>query len=363
MSLPKYTYVCGRDEFLAGRQSRMLWREMTADIPADFGQEIISGDARNADEVEAAVTSFISAVLTVPMFGGRKAVWFKDITFLADSLTGQADATKKQTERLLECLERVNPEQTAVLLSASPADRRRKETKWLEANGRAFVLGEGKEQTRTVLRLIREEADRLGARLTAGAEEVLMAQVRGDARLAAEEVRKLAAYLGEENRALTEEDVMRLVPEFGEGDFFEAGEAFFSGDLNWALEAIRKHFFAGRDARPLLVSLQNRARLLIQLKALMQAGVLRGSRWDKKSLEKAAQNFSAAFAGVSDKSSFNVFTQNPWYLGRLGKTASQTSMQKLLGLEKSLFSVFEKLLGRAGEAEAVMRELAIAFFR
>ena len=65
-----------------------------------------------------------------------------------------------------------------------------------------------------------------------------------------------------------------MVPNFGEGDFFEATDAFFSGQLEWALDALNRHFFTQAEARPLLGSLQSRNRLMIQLRILKDSGEL-----------------------------------------------------------------------------------------
>ena len=47
---------------------------------------------------------------------------------------------------------------------------------------------------------------------------------------------------------IDEQLVMELVPNFGEADFFEAADAFFSLNLEWTLEPLRRHFFTNNDA-------------------------------------------------------------------------------------------------------------------
>ena len=65
-----------------------------------------------------------------------------------------------------------------------------------------------------------------------------------------------------------------------EGDFFEAAEAFFSGDLKWTLAALHRHFFSGGDARPVIAALQNRNRILLQVRALVDAGAVQADLGD-----------------------------------------------------------------------------------
>ena len=79
--------------------------------------------AGNVAEVETAVNRFRESVQTVSMFGGRRVVWLKDVNFLADTVTGRAESTLKLVSDLQEILEKIDPAETAVLITASPIDR------------------------------------------------------------------------------------------------------------------------------------------------------------------------------------------------------------------------------------------------
>ncbi len=125
------------------------------------------------------------------------------------------------------------------------------------------------------------EAKALGATLEPGALELLLAKIGANSRLLIEEVRKLATYAGA-GGAISEAQVAELSPNAAEGDFFEAAEAFASGDLRWTLAAFQRHFFAGGHGRPVIAALQNRNRLLLQVRALLDSGEIRlGPRGDR----------------------------------------------------------------------------------
>src|SRR5690606_5212627 len=117
-------------------------------------------------------------------------------------------------------------------------------------------------------------------------------------------------------------------------------------------------FFAGYDARPMITSLQNRNRLLIQLKVLQDARVL-GERFSKESLESAARRYAEHFGGRTDKSGFNVFTQNPWYLGRLATPLRRVTLKQLIHFQSEFLHAFRGILARPQEQELVMRETAV----
>src|SRR5271155_988616 len=88
-----FAFICGQDDFLVGRMGTKRFGELSGDAPDEFSREIVNGFAANVDEVGAAVNRFREAVLTVPMFGGRRVFWLRDVNFLADTVTGKAETT------------------------------------------------------------------------------------------------------------------------------------------------------------------------------------------------------------------------------------------------------------------------------
>ena len=174
--------------------------------------------------------------------------------------------------------------------------------------------------------------------------------------MAMEEAKKLALYAGD-GGVVTMEAVNTLVPPFGEGDFFEAVDAFYSLDLEEALGAVKRHFFVGNDIRPLLTSLQNRARLLLQLRVLYDAGCFKRGL-NKATLDEASATFGRDFEG-GEKSSSNVFSQNPYYLIRLLDTAKKLKTKRLIDFQMEFVRTFEESISRPTEQEMVMRETVI----
>jgi DNA polymerase III subunit delta len=359
-----FSFICGTDDFWVSREAKSTFDDLSKDIAdPEFGLEIINGAAGNVSEVEDAVNRFSSAVQTLSLFGDKKVVWFKDITFLADSVTGRAEGTLNQVERLKELLVSLDPASVTVLMSASPVDRRRAFLKWCERNSNYTLADSGKpaEQEAHLRELVQKEAQSMGIEIPFNLVTVLLGKLHGNARLAMEEVRKLATYIGDSGEAVTEELLNSLVPNFGEGDFFEPVEAFYSLNLEWTLDSLRRYFFIAKDSRPLLSSLQNRNRLMIQMKALLMSGQIRlGPRGlDKSSLERAAQIHAAAYAGETGKSSFNVFTQNPWYLGRLAAPLNKLTLKHLVDFQKEFLRGFKDILSRPTEQPEAMREMMV----
>jgi DNA polymerase-3 subunit delta len=300
-----------------------------------------------------------------------------DVNFLADTVTGRAESTLALVEDLRQILERANPDETAILITAAPVDRRRTFPKWCEKNADFTLVGGDADSAGEALAGVAlAEAKSLGATFGPGAVELMIAKVGANTRLMVEETRKLATYAlpafskvspttiapsdqTSEQATITEAHVAELTPNVAEGDFFEAAEAFFSGDLRWTLVALHRHFFAGGDARPVIIALQNRNRILLQVRALVDAGEVRVGPRGLDGLPRAAGTPSARFIGATEKSSFNLFTQNPWYVGKLAGGAKLPTLRRLIDNQQEFIAAFEEIVRRPNEQEEVLREMAV----
>ncbi|MSU47335.1 MAG: DNA polymerase III subunit delta [Lacunisphaera sp.] len=359
-----FTFVCGPDDFMVNRLGKERFEALAAEATADeFSREIISGFAGNVDEVESAVNRFRDAVQTVPMFGGKRVVWFKDLSFLADTVTGRAEGTLKQVEALQELLEKVNGAEVAIVITAAPVDRRRSFPKWCEDRA-DFALaggGDGESAGEALAAVALGEAREWGVKFGSGALELLLQKVGANTRLLTEETRKLATYTGESG-VIAEAQVEELTPNFAEGDFFAAADRFFAGDLCGTLAELQRHFFNGGDARPVLSALQNRNRILIQCRVLLDAGELRAPGpygFDKAAWARAQEAYAKHFGGDAEKSSFNLFTQNQWYVGKLVSGAKLPPLRRLIDNQQEFVRVFEEIIRRPNEQETVLRDMAV----
>lgn len=354
-----FTFICGPDDYLVGRLGKERFEALAAEVTDEFSREVLSGFAANMGEVETAVNRFRDAVQTVPMFGGKRVIWLKDVNFLADTVTGRAEGTLKRVEDLQQILAAVNPDEVGVLITASPVDRRRAFPKWCEKNSDfALVGGDGDNAGEALAGVALAEARSLGTSFAPGAIELLLAKVGANTRLVVEETRKLATYAGEGGR-IEEATVAELTPNVAEGDFFESAEAFFSGDLKWTLAALHRHFFSGGDARPIISALQNRNRILLQVRALVDAGEARLGPRGLDGLPKAGAAHATKFTGATEKSSFNLFSQNAWYVGKLAGSGKLPTLKRLIDNQQDFIAAFEELIRRPREQEEVLRDLAV----
>jgi DNA polymerase-3 subunit delta len=361
----RFVFVYGPDDYLVGRIGRARFEALATEVD-EFSREVISGFTSNVGEVAGVVKQFREAVQTLGLFGGRRAVWLKDVNFLADSVTGRAEGTLCLVGDLQEILQQIDAAEVSVVITASPVDRRRSFPKWCEANSDFELAGESGGRGAASINwraLADEECGRQGVTIATDALELLVAKTGGNARLFIGELQKLATWLDEPGGTIEENHIEALVPASGEGDFFESTEAFFARNITWTLDALRRHFFAGHDARPVLTSLQNRNRILIQLRALVFGGhVALGSRGvEKGTLERAAASYATLYGEAApEKTPFNIFTQNAWYLGKLaGDPKKLPSLRALIDHQFEFARAFEEIISRPNEQEEVLRAMAI----
>ena len=169
MADPNFSFICGADDFWVTREAKLRFEEASQNVgDPEFGLDIVCGPAGNVAEVEGLVNRFAAAVQTLSLFGDRKVVWVKDITFLADSVTGRAEGTKAHVERLKELLETLDTTEVTVILSASPVDRRRTFLKWCEKNADFNLADAGKpaDQEARLRKLIQKECEAFGIELS-----------------------------------------------------------------------------------------------------------------------------------------------------------------------------------------------------
>ncbi|MDG1173532.1 MAG: DNA polymerase III subunit delta [Opitutales bacterium] len=360
MSSTSFHCVIGDDDFLVRQRAQEIFEQFLEKFPDDLSREVIDGRADRVDDAERILREAKAAAGTLSLFGGGKLVWLNEINFLNMSKTGSAQGSKAALEECKPFLENLG--ESIVILSACPVHRSHGFIKWMQQASTFVDVAKNEKQDFAFRRLIEETAKEIKTSIDTGAIECLAAKIGSHPRLGVEEIKKMACYLGSENSPITEELVMEMVPDFGEGDFFEASEAFFSGDLEWAMQAMDTHFFQGKDARPLLSTLQNRNRLLIQLRVLVDGGELGpNDRLSKATLETLARKYAQHFGESSEKSTLNLFSQNPWFLGRLLPLVGKFSARRLIDLQSFLIQAFQDVLAQPKESHPqIFKNLALS---
>lgn len=359
-----FQFFSGDDDYLLTQKAKETWDGWVAETGADeYSVEVMDGRASNVADVENVVSQAIGSLQAMSLFGGTKLVWIRNANFFADSVTGRAKGTQEQIDQLKATIENLDGASARLLISATPVDRRRAGYKWFFKQGSGEHLAFDGKNVGPLFALMNKITQEAQVSFSGNAPEILIAKVSGNARVVENETHKLATMVGP-GGTISEAEVHEHVPVFGDTDFFEAAEAFYTLDLRKTLHALDRHFFTFSDARGLISNLQGRNRLLVQIRTLLDAKAIRlsaGPRGgvDKSSWESAQRRYGDVFGGENSKSGFNIFSQNAWYVGMLARTAERLKLKKLVDFQLEFSRAFEEILSRPNDQHTVMRETAI----
>jgi DNA polymerase III subunit delta len=356
--------IAGKDEFLVDQDGRACFEKAKQAAGADAEAEVISGQIIRVDDARTLETQFVDSVKTLSMFGSKRVIWLRNLNLVADSVQAKSEDVKLSLANMLKAAVEADPA-VSVVISATPYDGRRKDLANLKSAATDFILhaspskspfDKGDAQADAQVAMVVERFKALGVKADRGVPEVLVGRVGQSTRLVLGECEKLATYVGP-GGTVKQSDVLLLVPTFGEGDFFEPIEALAERDLKWGLESLDRYFFNEDSSRPLLSALQNRLRLLIQIRCLADSGDFRLSDAGlaKGQFEAASGRHGPTF-GSAAKSSANLFSQNAWYVSnKVAPAAALYTLAELVDLQLGCADCFDA--SNRGEDESSVRAL------
>ena len=356
-------FIVSDDDFIATNRAREIYEEASREVLDDMSIEIIEATVNKIDDALNVCNKIVSAALTTPLFGGKKVVWARNLNFLNDSPVAKNDEVREALKDMLHSLSELSPNDVVVIINASPVNRASKIFKDFSSASN-FEDFKTKDSENACSDLIKIEAKKLNIELERGVPETISAIVANNSRMALQELKKLATYVNFE-RPISEKDVIEMVPIFGEGDFFEISNAFYSGDIETAMAALHRYFFTNRNAsaRPIITVIQKQNSLLIQLRTLMDTKILPrvNSPQSRGAISNAENILGKYFEGADKKSSYNLFSQNEWYAGsKLAPIAAKFTLKQLIDIQMNLTKAFENLIARPNNDEAIMRELFLS---
>ncbi|QTN33706.1 DNA polymerase III subunit delta [Akkermansiaceae bacterium] len=267
--------IVGSDDGLVREEALSLYNELTGGNDDGFTHETIDGNADNSENAYQLCSTAIQSLMTMPMFGGDKVVWLRNVNFLGDDVTGRAQRTEAGVEALRGVLEKGLPDGIRFILSADKVDKRRAFWKFLEKNAsvRSYdkidISRDGWQDE--VGRLVEGRARELGLEFEHDALELFIMLAGEQTKQIANELEKIDLYLGKERRKVTEEDVRVLVPLSRAAVIFETGKAIQMGNVARAIQLIDEQLEAEESAVGIMrASIINVVRNLYMAKLVLE---------------------------------------------------------------------------------------------
>lgn len=285
-----WAYV-GTDDLQVKEAASAKARELS-EAAGEFGLEIVEGGADNSEHAARIVASAIEALQTLPFFGGGKVVWLKGVNFLADNVTGRAEATIQALERLAAVLPGL-PQDVQFILSAAEVDKRRSFFLTLKklANLEVFDLIDTSKANweELVAELVKRRAEEYGLAFHPEAMDLFVMMAGENSRQIENELEKLDLYLGEDQRKVQPDDVRAIVSQTRGSVVFELGNALAQRNLPLSLALVDELLAEGEaPIAILLAAVVPKVRNLFAARQLEERYGVSGSTYNQyqASLEK-----------------------------------------------------------------------------
>lgn len=336
--------VFGTDEFQASIEARKLVDALCPAAEQAFGLETIDASRETVDEIEQALRKCLEALRTVGFFGSRKVVWLRDAFFLGDIQQCSSEGVKARLAELAAEVKAGLIEGHTLVLSTAGFDRRPAFFKACQelAALHAYDLPEKPRDAEASVRAFcAEQLEAAGLRSSGRGVESFVERCGDDRRQIANEVEKLAIYLGG-RKDFTPEDVRAIVSPTRELPGWDLQDEFGDRQLPAALSTLRQLFFQKENPIGLLIGLEGRVRDLLLFRDLLQRRWVRVSgsgNWKK--VEWSAPPEADEVFGAFEKDPRRM---NEWRAGKLAEQASRFSLDELRACHALIADTHEKMV-------------------
>ncbi|MCX6998613.1 MAG: hypothetical protein NTV49_16400 [Kiritimatiellaeota bacterium] len=356
--------IYGEDEFRVKTAARQRVDELCPPADQAFGLEIVNGSVANADEAGAALKRCLGALRTRGFLGGRKVVWLQDANFFADSQTLKGNVLKEHRDAFARELKKGLGADVALVISAFKVDGRSAFAKACKDLGELtpFERPEKSYQQEGPARAWATECFQR-ASLRAGGEvlEAFLDRAGYDTRQIAQEVGKLAIYLGD-RKELRLDDIRLLVAPAHEAESWDLPDAVGRRQLAEALAICRQLLLQDpKSCVGLIIGLEARCRELTLHRDALDRGWLRlVERGEWKNAEwRSAPDVDAAFS-VLDKDPRKTHPYRTAQLAQQARNFTRAELQR--GLE-AVVVAHETILAGASAPETLLELLLLKLLR
>ncbi len=359
--------VCGDDDFAVGQRARQLYQAWCAEL-GGMDHETIDAAAGNSGEALKSLGRLREALQTLPFFGGGKAVWFKDCTFLGDDRTASAAAVTETLGELAQELKTFRWEGVRLLISAGKVDKRKTFYKTVEKLGAvesfAALSIDDRDWAARAEELVLKKFRALKRSITDEALAELVQAVGPNARQLESEVEKVTLYAAARDEVGVD-DVLAVVSRNKQARAFALGDALGDRDLPRLLRCLDEEFWEMETDRQrseigLLYGLITKVRALLFLKEMLAAGWLKEER-DYNRFKAQLERVPAE--GLPTDRRINPLALNPYVLFKALPQARRWSSADLVHALDRLLQCNRRLVSSGLDTELVLQQTLTQILR
>ena len=271
-----YLYY-GNDEYLVGTNARKKVDEICPEVEQALSLEVVDGSAAKIDDAVAAIDQCIAAFRTVGLFGGKKVVWFREVSFFKNAVIMKNERVKYLLGELASDIKAGLADDQFLILSAPGIDKRAAFYKAVSAVGEVeeHAIPERDYEARPValqraISLFKREGFTIGS----AAADAFVEKTGFETRQIMNEVEKMVLYKGDD-KGITIADVQAITSASGEAIAWDFTDAIAERKLGDAIRIFRQLLFQKQTSIGLIIQIESLFQNLLRFKEYSDAGWLR----------------------------------------------------------------------------------------
>lgn len=355
--------VFGEDDFAVLQRGKELFHQWEEEL-GGMDHETIDARVGNAGEALSALGKLREALNTLPFFGGGKAIWFKDCSFMGDDRTSGSAAVTEALGEMADLLKKFEWNDVRLVVTAGKVDKRKSFYKTLKKAGEleefAGWSSNDRDWADRAEMLVRQLIEAEGKSISEEALSQLVQSVGPNPRQLQMEVEKLSIYSGEENRIKTD-DVSVICIRNKQAQAFALAESLGDRNLPAALKILDQElwtmqFEKAKSEIGLLYGMITKVRVLLMAQDLIRSRTL--------SVERAYPRFKSQIERLnpddypSDRR-YSPLGVNPYVLFKAMPQARNYTARELVEAMETLLDTNRRLVSSAQEARMVLQQALV----
>ncbi|MEE9367724.1 MAG: hypothetical protein V3V05_02555 [Pontiella sp.] len=271
-----YLYF-GNDEYLVGLNARKKVDQLCPEAEKALSLETIDGTAAKIDDAVAAIDQCLAAFRTVGLFGGKKVVWFRDVSLFKNSVIMKNEQVKRLLGELASDIKAGLAEDQFLIMSAPGIDKRSAFYKALKDVGEIseYDIPERDYEARPVaLKRAITLFKREGYTIDAAAGDAFVDKTGFETRQIMNEVEKMVLFKGDDKK-IGLADVQIITSTSGEAISWDFTDAVAERRLGEAIRIFRQLIFQKQSAIGLIIQIESMFLNMLRFREYIDAGWLR----------------------------------------------------------------------------------------
>ncbi len=359
--------VCGDDDFNVKQRARQVFQKWSEEL-GGLDHEIIDAQVTNGGEALKALAKLREGLNTLPFFGGGKAVWLQNCSFLGDDRTSASQAVTETLAELAAELKIFKWDNVRLLISAGKVDKRKTFYKTLEKLGAVEMFAALSLEDRDwaakaedhALKQLRALKKNIGDEALAE----LVSNVGPNLRQLTSEVEKLALYVGG-RVPINIEDVAAIVTRNKQARAFALGDALGDRDLPRLLRCLEEEMWSMQFDKEkseigLLYGLIGKVRAMIFLREMIREKWIQPDG-DYNRFKSQLERVPAE--KLPEDRRFNPLALNPFMLFKALPHARRYSTPELVRAMELLLQCNQRLISSALDEKLVLQQTLVEIVR